>query len=244
VRRLRLLAVVALLVLVPGCRLDVAVGIDAKADGSGRVRVEVTADAELVKAAGTDSALVDDLKQAGWEVEGPTTSAGGAASIVATKGFSDPDGARQAFAELGGPFRELTLSRKRTILRTTTSFRGTVDFSKGIEAFGDPGVAQVLGGSDLGIATKDIGATAGGRIEDTFGVTVAARLPGGITSSNAPTSSGTGAMWRLAPGVAAELEAESAAWNTTNIAGLLVAMGAIAGLVGLALATWRSRSPG
>jgi hypothetical protein len=237
----RVLGVVLLVLLGTGCRLDVAVGVDANADGSGRVRVEVAADGELVKAAGTDVALVDDLKQAGWAVDGPTSTPGGGATLVATKSFSDPAGAPRAFAELGGPFRELTLSRKHSLLRTTTSFRGTVDFTQGIDAFGDPGVGAALGGPDLGIDTKQIEAAVNGPVDKAFGLAVAARLPGAITSSNAPSTAGNGASWKLKLRDKALLEAESQAWNTTNIAGMAVALVAAVGLVAVGVSALRRR---
>jgi hypothetical protein len=237
----RLAGVVGVVLLVAGCRLDVAVGVDSDADGTGRVRVEVTADAELVKAAGTDVTLAEDLRQAGWTVEGPSARPDGGATILATKPFSDPNGARQAFKELGGPFGDLTLARKHTLFKTTTSFRGTVDFTKGIEAFGDPGVRESLGGSDLGFDTKQIEAAVNGPIDKAFGVTVAARLPGGITSSNSPSTAGNGASWKLRLSDRAVLEAESEKWNTTNIAGLVVAALATVGLLALGLSALRRR---
>lgn len=231
-RVLRAAVLGLVLVLVAGgCRLDVAVGVDAVADGSGRVRVEVTADAELVQVAGTQTTLVDDLRKAGWEIEGPTTKPGGAVSFVATKPFSDPAGARRAFVELGGPFTDLQVSRKRSLLRTTTSFHGTVDFRKGLDAFGDPDLGKALGTSDAGVDQAAVEKAVNGPIDKAFGLTVAARLPGAITSSNAPATAGNGATWQLRLRDQSTLDAESRAWNTTNIAGFVVAVLAALGLL-------------
>lgn len=242
-RRVGLIGLAALLLLATGCRLDVSVGVDARADGSGTVRVEVSADAELLRTAGSDTVLVDDLRQAGWKVDGPAPRPGGGAGFVATKAFADPAGARLAFQELGGPFGDLTLRRDRNLIRTTTSFRGTVDFTKGLDAFGDEKVAQTLGGSDLGIDPAQIEAAVNGPVDRAFGITVAARLPGAITASNAPSTAGNGATWQLRLRDKAVLEAESRAWNTTNITGLLVAVAAVVGLLVLGLHVVRGRRP-
>jgi hypothetical protein len=239
VKVVRLLAV-ALLLLVSGCRLDVAVGVDVAADGSGRIRVEVTADAELVKAAGADTTLVDDLRKAGWTVDGPTAKPGGAMAVVATKRFADPAGAKQAFSELGGPFTDLTISRERTLFTTTTSFHGKVDFRRGLDSFGDEGVGDALG-SPAGVDTADIEKAVNGPIDKAFGVTVVVRLPGSITESNAPAVAGNGATWRLKLSDTADLDAQSSKRNTTNIAGVAVAVLAALGLGAYGAAALRRR---
>ena len=245
-RRLAPALLVALLVLVGGaCRVDVEVGIDAEPDGSGRVRVEVEADKEVADAVDLSKGVrVDDLRQAGWRIDGPDRRQDGSVRIVATKGFRDAAGAQVAIEEVAGPdgpFRGFRLERERSFARTTTRFAGTVDFAEGIEAFGDPEVRQALGGSDIGIDLARLEQALNGPIDRAVGVHVAVRLPGDV-ESNAPAQTANGARWELRLRDRAELTAESVAWNTTNLAGAAVAALAVVGLAGLLLTSRRRRS--
>ena len=235
VQRVHQRILVVLLVLVcSACRVDVEVGVDAGADGSGQVRVEVKADKEVAEAIDLSKGVrVDDLRQAGWKIDGPTPRPDGGVEVVATKPFRDPAGARLVIEELSGPdgpFQGFRLERERTFARTTTRFAGTVDFAKGIEAFGDPALRQALGGSDIGIDLDRLEQALNGPIDRAVGVQVAVRLPGDV-ESNAPTATDNGARWELRLRDRADLTAESVAWNTTNLAGAGVAALALVGLL-------------
>ncbi|MEO5679128.1 MAG: hypothetical protein ABIS47_05595, partial [Acidimicrobiales bacterium] len=132
--RLRALVLTGvLIVLCAACRVDVEVGIDARADGSGQVRVEVVADRDVATAIDLSKGVrVDDLKQAGWKVDGPAPRPDGAVGVVATKRFGNVADARLVVEELSGPdgpFQGFRLDRRRSFARTTTRFAGTVDFS-------------------------------------------------------------------------------------------------------------------
>ncbi len=229
-----LLLVVTLVLLCGACRVDLEVGIDAAADGSGKVRVEVVADRDAAAAVDLSSGLrADDLKQAGWTVEGPTRRLDGSVQVVATKPFGDVAGARRAVEEItgaDGPFQGFRLERKRTFARTTTRFAGAVDFSRGVEAFGDAGVRKALGGSDIGIDLSRFEQTLGSPVNHAVGVRVAVRLPGGVTS-NASNQTGQEASWQLHLPERADLRAQSVAWNTSNLVGVVVTFLAVLGLV-------------
>ena len=235
-----------LLVLVAGaCRVDVEVGIEAEADGSGRVRVEVEADREVVEAVDLAKGLrVDDLQQAGWEVEGPTPRPQGGQRVVATKPFRTPAGAQRVIEEItgtDGPFQGFRLESNRTFARTTTRLAGTVDLAEGIEAFGDPGLRTALGGSDLGLDLAQLEKTAGRPLDQLVGVQVVVRLPGDV-ASNAPKADGDEARYEVPLRQRLELKAQSTAWNTFNLVGAGVALAAAAGLLGVLL-TGRRKGP-
>ncbi len=233
-----------LLVLVAGaCRVDVEVGIKAETDGSGRVRVEVEADREVVEAVDLSKGLrTDDLQQAGWEVEGPTPRPEGGQRVVATKPFRTPDGAQLVIEEItgaDGPFQGFRLERTRTFVRTTTRLAGTVDLAEGIEAFGDPGLRTALGGSDLGLDLAQLEKTAGAPLDQVVGVQVVVRLPGDV-EANAPSGGGDEARYEVPLRQRLDLTARSTAWNTFNLAAAGVAALALLGLLTL-LVTGRRR---
>lgn len=215
-------AVVLAVVLGAGCRVDIDVGIAAETDGSGRVRVEVVADREVARAVDLSAGVrTDDLKQAGWAIEGPTAQPDGGVRVVASKPFRDAEGARLAIEELSGPdgpFQGFRIERERSFARTTTRFSGTVDFAKGIEAFGDPGLKEALGGSDAGVDLARLEQALNGPIDRAVGVHVAVRLPGEV-ESNAPQQSDNGARWELKLRDRVELTARSSALNVVNLAG-------------------------
>ena len=223
-------AALALLVLVGlcgACRVDIEVGIDAETDGSGRVRVEVVADREVARAVDLSAGVrVEDLKQAGWMIDGPSPRPDGGVQVVATKRFVDAEGARLAVEEVSGPdgpFQGFRLERTRSFARTTTRFAGTVDFARGIEAFGDAGVRQALGGSDVGVDLARLEQVLNGPVDRAVGVQVAVRLPGDV-ESNAPQQSANGARWELRLRDRVDLTAESSAWNVLNLAGAALAV--------------------
>ncbi len=235
--RLRTLVLAAVLVILcSACRVNVEVGIDAGADGSGRVRVEVVADRDAAAAVDLSKGVrVDDLKQAGWTIEGPTPRPGGGIGVVATKPFGDFAGAESTIGELSGPdgpFQGFRLEHSRSFARTTTRFAGRVDLGQGVEAFGDAGLRAALGGSSIGVDPSSIDESLRGAAGQAVGVQVAVKLPGAV-ASNASTRTAGGVRWDLRLGDRTDLTAQSSAWNTWNLLGAAAALIAIVGLLAL-----------
>ena len=226
------LAAAAVLVL-GACQVDLSVEIDVAAGGGGRVRAVISLDKEAA-AQVPDLARqlrLEDLEAAGWVVDGPRPSEGGGVVLEVSKGFASPAGATQVLQELGGeggPFSSLRVSRQASLWKTKTALRGTVDLSKGLDAFGDARLTEQLGGPGLGLDQAAVERELGRPLAEALTVRVVGRLPGD-TASNAP---GAGEdVWPLPLGGTINVAASAEQWNTTRLTFTAVAVSS-----GLALA--------
>lgn len=229
---LRLLAAALLLVLCAACRVDVGVGVDTRPDGSGTVQVSATLDKEAVEQAGP--LALDDLKKAGWRVDGPTPTSSGGAVVRVTKPFRDAADLAKVMAEVSGdkgPFRGFTLRRHRSFFTTTTRFSGVVDLSPGVAGFTDEDLRKRLGGTDSGLDPAAVERVTRARLNELFSFSVTARLPGSVTTSNAPTTVGNGAVWRPKLGEQITMDATSRSYNTAPIVFAVVAIVAAVALL-------------
>ena len=209
-RRLLLLALVtSVAVVLAGCRLDVGVDVAMQPDGSGTVTVTATADPELVAKA--PSALadlrLDDVRQAGWTVTGPTKGTDGSMVFTLSKPFRTPAEAGAVLAELNGPngpLHGLVLTLDRSFAVVDSSFTGSAQLTGGLAAFSDDALVQALGGSTplANLVTQPV--------DQVLGLTVTARLPGRVTSANGTVASdGASVTWRpsLADGATTPFDA-------------------------------------
>ncbi|MBV8304939.1 MAG: hypothetical protein JOZ04_12055, partial [Acidimicrobiia bacterium] len=133
--------------------MTIAVGVDAKQNGSGVVRAGVGLDDDALQQIPNlaQQLRVDDLERSGWTVAGPRKEADGRTWVRATKPFANPAGAATAMRELNGPdgpFKDFRLTVERSFLRTKTSFSGTVD-RVGAQGLADPKLQQQLGGAGV-----------------------------------------------------------------------------------------------
>ena len=232
--------------------MDVSVGIDADAQGGGEVRAQARLDGPAVTQLGGpdpgERIRLDDLRQAGWEIEGPTKQDDGGLEIVATHDFDSPQEAEALVGDLGGdpgPLRSFRVTQRRSFLKTTTEFRGTVDLQAGLGAFTDPDLQAALGATadrPLGVTTQALEQRLGAALDRLFGLQVAVRLPGAVTS-NAPTETDNGAVWAPSLGEEVVLEASSERWNVANLAGAGVAILSALALAGTLAARARARRP-
>ncbi|MEZ5229658.1 MAG: hypothetical protein R2710_24240 [Acidimicrobiales bacterium] len=78
-----------LALLASGCRTDVLIGIDVEEDGSGLVTATVILDRETAAAVldlpSADGLALEDLFQAGWEIDPPQPDDNGAVRVSASK---------------------------------------------------------------------------------------------------------------------------------------------------------------
>lgn len=195
-------ALVALVVLV-GCRLDVTVDTEVRRDGTGVVRVEARADAELLARA--PSALgdvrLDDLRAAGWTAVGPEPQPDGGAVVRLEKPFATLAEGQAILQSLNGPqgpLHDVVLAPategEGVVLSTTARLDG------GIEAFADTALVQAAGGVPF------VGSSVG---PEALGLTVSVALPGEVAAPGATIVDGGRATWTapLGPGQATVVSA-------------------------------------
>lgn len=239
----RLLVVAAASVLVAGCRVGVSVELEAGMDGGGEVRATVTLDEEAAAQVPdlAEQLRVDDLRRAGWQVEGPSPTPGGGASLRAAKRFGSPEGADRAVEELsgpGGPFRSLRLTHERSFWKTRSALTGSLDLSAGLDVFGDAALTELLGGPSFGMDPAEVERELGRPLAEVFALEVVGRLPGRV-ESNAPLVRDGARVWPAGLGETVAVRASAEAWNVPNLA--LAAVALVSGAALLVVLVSRSR---
>ncbi len=194
-------------------------------DGSGVVEVVVGVDRDGVERIGGDLGAVlevDDLVEAGWTVDEPVLEEDGFTRVRIRRGFTDPAGAAAIFDDIAGeegPFQDFAVERTTSFARTEWRFDGRVDFSGGLEAFGDDDLAAELDGEPLGQTVEEIEAQLGESLSRLIQVRVGVRLPGDVRS-NATTKADNGAVWQIGFGDGAlDLSATGEETRTSTLVG-------------------------
>lgn len=183
-------------VVAAGCRADVVVTVDVADDGSGEVTVVADFDAEVVaQVSDLRSQLrLDDLEAAGWSVSEPEQLEGGGLRVQVSRPVDDAAGFATALSEIHPELFPDTELELRTGFGTTRYlWRSTVDRSIGVDAFGDPEVAEVLGGELFGVPVDVLAERAGGPVEEMVSVDLVVRLPGGAERTLGAGQLGTAA---------------------------------------------------
>lgn len=198
----RLLLVALVLLLGSACKLELDVNVEVAEDGSGLIEVVVGLDPDAIDKMGGDlSAVMEvgDLVDAGWVIDGPIKESDGFTRVRIRHPFGSPGEAAVVFAQIAGedgPFQGFRVTRQQSFAETSWRFTGKVDFSGGLEAFGDQGLAAQLDGEPLGQSVEEIEAQLGDSLSRLIQVRVSARLPGDVTS-NATTKADNGAVWQV-----------------------------------------------
>ena len=211
-----LLLLVALLAwAASACQVTLAAGVDVARDGTGRVTAGLGLDGDALKEVGDPATalLLDDVRQAGWQVEAPRKEDDGLTWFRASKPFTDPEQVPAILAELngaGGPFRDFRVVRTKSLTRSKTSFTGILDLSRGLAGLSDPELTTALDDVSLGLDVDGLRARFGDALARSVKVQVTAGLPGKVTT-NAPAAEGGRALWAPALGETVQLEASSSA---------------------------------
>ncbi len=255
--RLRVLAVVALLLLASACRVDTTVDIRVDDDGSGEVTVEVVADAEAVALIpdAPDGLQLGDLSDAGWTVNANTVDRAGELTVNVSKRFPSADALGAVLAEIAGEdviFEGFTLVKGHNFdviglgpARTDYALRGSVDPTFDFEQLGG---AFAGGLAPLGRSTDAIEDDFEGGFEDALGLTVTVRMPETLGEANGEVVDET-VIWTMSYGDrAVDVEANSSAesilvrvWTMVALsAGALLVLLLFSYLVRFLLAKWRT----
>jgi hypothetical protein len=229
VKRLSLV-LVALALLLAGCKIDTTVTIDLHDDGSGTVTVAAHLDAAAVQAVEIhgkkidESVRLDDLEKAGWKITPWATADDGSATISLSKAFTSPDQVAGILGEVSGangPLRDVTASRDRGLLATNYTVRGAVDLgaiATGVTA--DPDLVASLTAAQIDVNALD--ASLLQQLKDALSVQVVVNLPGGTT-----TVAGV-------PGQRAEIDASTSVRDNRRIVLLIIAVV----LIAIAVTVW------
>ncbi|WP_420639025.1 hypothetical protein [Candidatus Poriferisocius sp.] len=159
----------ALVVGLTACQVDIEVGIGFNEDGSGVVTVDVALDQEAAALAPdiTSSLLTGDIEDpaSGWTYNGPRIDGQGRTSFSASKSFASPQQLELVLAEIfGSPevFRDFTFERSTSFAQTDYAVAGVVDLSDGWELLTDPELTDRLGGEPFGEPIGDPAAALSG----------------------------------------------------------------------------------
>ena len=210
-----LLLVAGLAVLAAACRVDTAVEVDIDDDGSGEVTVVFSADADAVARVPelAEGLRLNDVRDAGWAVDGPISRAGGGVEIRAVKKFESSSQLPAVLAEIAGEdviFSGLALEQTRSFAESAYEFSVVIDPTPPVETFSDSALAEIFGGQPFGRPLEDLIAEAG-RPQDSLGLQFSLTLP----DSGEAFSASTGDESREEATVLAEpeIEGSTATWR-------------------------------
>lgn len=172
----RLLALFACALVLAACRVDISVDVVVEADGTGRIAVVTTADAEVVEVVPTiaDDLAIDDIVAAGWELDGPTPTADGGLTLTISHDFATAEEASNLLNSLGPPFNQMTVQRTTAGDETTTQLSGLLGLSDGFESFADDDLVTAVGSLPFAEEIAASGATP----ESSMSAVIRAELPG------------------------------------------------------------------
>lgn len=190
------LALCAVLVL-SSCKVDQSISLNVNPNGSGTVRVTVTANKAIVDAVPTlaQDVRTKDLVKAGWDVNGPTATEAGGLTVELSRRFNTPSEATAIISQISeskGPLHKIALARSGKDTNSVWNLTGWVEVNGGLDSFVDDATRELLGttpyAADVSEANLDLG--------DAVNITFTATLPGAIDSTTGLQSDGA-VSWRV-----------------------------------------------
>ena len=159
----------ALMLALTACQVDIEVGIGFNEDGSGVVTVDVALDQEAMAMAPniTSLLLTEDIEDpaSGWSYNDPRIDDQDRTSFSASKPFGSIHQLESVLAEIfrsEDVFRDFTFERDTSFAQTDYRVTGVVDLSDGLDLFTDPELTDRLGGEPFGEPIPDVGAALAG----------------------------------------------------------------------------------
>ncbi len=228
-----MLLLLALVALLAGCKVDTTVDVTVREDGSGVVRVVVTADAEAVKAAESggvaleQAVRLDDLSDGGFRVGDWEKADDGSATIVISQPFRSVDEVRGIVRALGGadgPLPDLRATLDQGIVGTDYGVEGRIDLESVATGVADD-QELVTRLQALGVDVNVIDQQLLAQVQSSFGVKVVVRLPDQEPVTVTPKGGAT----------TATVDASTQVLNLERI----VFAGAALGFALLAIIVWR-----
>lgn len=225
-----MLLLVAVVVVLAGCHVQVDTKITVNPDGSGTVAVAVGLDAAAMARVGDlqQQAAVDDLRAAGWTVEAPVQE-GDTTWLRAHHEVADTTELARVVSQLNGtdgPWKDLAAGRRDTFLERVTEFRGTFDLTKGPALFSDPELDAQPGNPWQALLDR-IAAEEGRPATEMVDFSVTVELPGGTTQTWRPS---------FADGQPTEIAAKS---TESKLVDRLTTLLIVVLLIGTGLIVWR-----
>lgn len=238
--------VLAAVLVLAGCRLDVDVGVTVNADGTGEVVVTAVVDAEVVaQAPGLAGALqMSDATTAGWVVDAPAPTDDGGLSVTLTHAFASVEEATSLLASLGPPFTGVSLTRAVTEDDVTVTVAGSLTLPGGtFDAFADAELVSAVGGVPFAEQLAAAGATP----SSSMTVELTLRLPGEIAETTGEQRDGAVVWEAPLDGSTTDLTTRSVLSaggddDGGGLSGVLSTVALVAGivwLVGGGLLIWR-----
>ncbi len=144
----RLVVLVIGVLALAGCQLDVVAEVDVEADGSGTIVVVAEADADLLQRVPTiaDDLILDDVRDAGWDVVGPDPTPDGGLIITLAHDFADRNEATNLLRSIGPPFDDPSIGRRQEGDAATNTVSADLGLPDGFAAFADDDLVAAVGG--------------------------------------------------------------------------------------------------
>ncbi len=208
------LLAVGLTVAAAACRVDTAVRVEIDDVGSGTVTVVFTADANAVarvpELAG--GLRLDDVRDAGWAVDGPISRSDGGVEVRVVKAFASSRQLPEILEELAGKgviFSDVVLEQTRSFARSDYDFRATIDPTPPLETFSDSALADIFEGQPFGRPLQDLIAEAG-TPQDSLGLEFSLTL---LDDDDAFSASSSGLAESAEAAPAPEVDGSTATWR-------------------------------